>query len=79
MFYFIALVILQTILFIELGLLFLRVLGRRKTKYGGLGKSCASLQCFFAWLSRLIGYLFITLAAYVLSMGILQALAVYNI
>ncbi len=73
--YFIALTLLQTVLFLELGLLFLRVLGRSKRRACSLGKPCFTLQCLFATLSRLVGYFFITFAAYVLAMGLLQLLA----
>lgn len=74
--YFIALTLLQTVLFLELGLLFLRVLGRARHGECSLSKSCFKLCCLFATLSRLVGCFFITFAAYVLAMGVLQLLAV---
>lgn len=74
--YFIAFTLLQTVLFLELGLLFLRVLGKAKRQSCSLGKPCFTLQHVFSQLSRLVGYFFITFAAYVLAMGLLQLLAI---
>lgn len=77
MWYFLLYVLLQTTLFIELGLLFLRVLGKKRPQMCVLGKSCWTLTCMFIWLSRIVGYLFITFAAYILAMGILQILSLF--
>lgn len=62
---------LQVFLFVELGLLFSRVMGNPKRSIR-LGRSYTFLQGVYLWICRVVGWLFFGMALSVLVMCLLQ-------
>lgn len=71
MWWYILITILQTFLLIELGLLFLKVLGNAKRSHC-LGKSCTLVQSSYMLSCKLVGGLFIVLAIFVSLTSIIE-------
>lgn len=69
--WFILISILQTILLIQLGILFLRVMGNAKRSHC-LGKSCTFIQSGYLLTCRIVGGLFMVLAFFVSLVSILE-------
>ena len=67
---------LQVFLFVELGLLFSRVMGNPKRSIR-LGKSYTFLQGVYLWICRIVGWLFFVVAILVLVLCALQLGAVW--
>lgn len=62
---------LQVFLFVELGLLFSRVMGNPKRSIR-LGKSYTFLQGVYLWICRIVGWLFLGLAGVTALLAVLQ-------
>jgi|GEM_PF-5179678 len=71
MWWFILITILQAFLLIELGLLFLKVLGNAK-RSNCLGKSCTLVQSGYLFSCRMVGGLFMVLAVFVSMVSIVE-------